>query len=87
MNTIENPNLNKTICKSINDSKIIKKLLFVLSGMRFGLMQVKVALVRILSTYDVSLSKTMKLPIKLNPKTVPANPDGGMFLLVTKRYH
>lgn len=54
-------------------------------GMRFGMMQVKVALVRILSNYDISLSKSMKLPIKLNPKTIPANPEGGMFLHVTKR--
>lgn len=53
--------------------------------MRFGIMQVKVALVRILSTYDVSLSKNMKLPIKLNPKTIPANPEGGMFLNVAQR--
>lgn len=53
--------------------------------MRFGMMQVKVALVRILSAYDVSLSKSMKLPIKLNPKTIPANPEGGMFLHVKKR--
>lgn len=56
-----------------------------IAGMRFGMMQVKVALVRILSTYDVTLSKSMKLPIKLNPKTIPANPEGGMFLCVTKR--
>jgi len=53
--------------------------------MRFGMMQIKVALFRILSTYNISLSKSMKLPIKLNPKTIPANPDGGMFLHVTKR--
>lgn len=55
--------------------------------MRFGMMQVKVALVRILSSYNISLSKSMKLPIKLNPKTIPANSEGGMFLHVTKRYH
>lgn len=55
--------------------------------MRFGMMQVKVALVRILSNYNVSLSRSMKLPIKLNPKTIPANPEGGMFLYVTKRNH
>ncbi|XP_060867015.1 cytochrome P450 6j1-like isoform X2 [Metopolophium dirhodum] len=54
-------------------------------GMRFGMMQVKVALFRILSTYNISLSKSMKLPIKMNPKTIPANPDGGMFLHITKR--
>lgn len=54
--------------------------------MRFGTMQVKVALVRILSAYNVSLSKNMKLPVKLNPKTIPANPEGGMFLHVTNRH-
>jgi len=59
-------------------------IIFVL-GMRFGMMQVKVALVRILSTYNVSLSKSMQLPIKLNPKTIPANPEGGMYLHVTNR--
>lgn len=53
--------------------------------MRFGMMQIKVALFRILSTYNISLSSSMKLPIKMNPKTIPANPDGGMFLHITKR--
>lgn len=55
--------------------------------MKFGVMQVKVALFRILSTYDISLSKNMKLPLKLNPKSILANPEGGMFLHVKKRNH
>lgn len=53
--------------------------------MKFGIMQVKVAIFRILSTYDISLSKSMKLPIKMNPKSILANPEGGMFLHVKKR--
>ncbi|XP_050421474.1 probable cytochrome P450 6a14 [Adelges cooleyi] len=54
-------------------------------GMRFGLMQIKTALARLLSAYDFTLSKSMELPIKMNPKSIPSNPEGGMFLHATKR--
>jgi len=53
--------------------------------MRFGLMQIKVGLVSLLSKYQLSVSKKTPIPIVFDPSTFFLSPVGGVWLQITKR--
>ncbi|GFG37779.1 hypothetical protein Cfor_07812, partial [Coptotermes formosanus] len=59
--------------------------LFLLSGMRFGLMQTKVGLISLLSKYQFSVSKKTAIPLVFDTKTFLMAPVGGMWLQIRKR--
>lgn len=58
---------------------------FDLKGNRFGLLQSKTGLVYMLSKYNVEVSETTPIPMKLEPKSFIPTPAGGMNLKITKR--
>jgi len=53
--------------------------------MRFGLQQVKVGLVMLLSKFNVEVAETTPIPAELNPKSFVPSPKGGMPLRLVKR--
>ncbi|KAF2904071.1 hypothetical protein ILUMI_02105 [Ignelater luminosus] len=53
-------------------------------GMRFGLMQTKVALVILIKNYKFSLNSKTRHPLKLDPQAVVTSPLGGVWLNVEK---
>jgi cytochrome P450 family 6 len=53
--------------------------------MRFGLMQTKVGLVSILSSYEVHVSERTPVPIVLDPRSFVTSPSGGIYLKITER--
>jgi cytochrome P450 family 6 len=53
--------------------------------MRFGLMQTKVGLVSLLSSYEVRVSEETQVPIAFDPKSFVTAPVGGMYLKITER--
>jgi hypothetical protein len=55
------------------------------AGMRFGLMQTKVGLVSLLSSYEVQASQETQVPVALDPKSIVTTPVGGMYLKITER--
>jgi hypothetical protein len=58
---------------------------FVISGMRFGLMQTKVGLVSLLSKYQISVSEKTPIPLVMNAKSFIPSPVGGMWLKINGR--
>jgi cytochrome P450 family 6 len=60
-------------------------LLFVISGMRFGLLQVKVGLVFLLSNYMFSVCEKTQLPVKLDPRQIITTSAVSILLRVNKR--
>jgi cytochrome P450 family 6 len=57
----------------------------VISGLRFGLLQVKLALVFLLSKFKFSVCEKTELPIKLDPKAVITAAVSGIWLRINKR--
>ena len=55
------------------------------AGMRFGLMQTKVGLISLLSTYEVRVSEKTPIPLVLSFKSIILAALGGMWLTVVKR--
>jgi len=58
---------------------------FLSSGMRFGLLQVKLALVTILSRFKVEMSAKTLNPMKFDPKSLVPFPEGGLYLRLVPR--
>jgi cytochrome P450 family 6 len=53
--------------------------------MRFGLMQTKVGLISLLSSYEVRVSEKTPIPLVFDSRTVVLAVLGGMWLTVVKR--
>jgi hypothetical protein len=53
--------------------------------MRFGLMQTKVGLVSLLSSYEFSVCDKTSIPLKRDPKQFISMPIDGIWLLVRHR--
>ncbi|KAJ8977038.1 hypothetical protein NQ317_017712 [Molorchus minor] len=53
-------------------------------GLRFGMLQSKVGLVRILGNYQVTINNKTKLPIKIHPRAFIRTVEGDIWLNVTK---
>jgi hypothetical protein len=66
-------------------SMLILTLLFVISGMRFGLLQVKVGLIFLLSNYKFCLCEKTQLPVKLDPRQPVTSSPVSVWLRVSKR--
>jgi hypothetical protein len=66
-------------------SMLILTLLFLVSGMRFGLLQVKVGLVILLSNFKFSVCEKTQLPVKLDPRQVITTSPLSVWLRVNKR--
>lgn len=60
--------------------------LFIFSGMRFGLMQSKLAIVTILSNFRVKLNPKTKTPLEMNPRALIPTTIGGIWLDLEKIY-
>lgn len=58
----------------------LKLFFFAVTGNRFGLLQVKVGLISILSRYNVRVSKQTPIPLTIDPRTFILSPKGGMHL-------
>lgn len=66
-------------------SMLILTLLFVIPGMRFGLLQVKVGLIFLLSKYNFSVCEKTQLPLKLDPRLTIVSSPVSVWLRVNKR--
>jgi len=66
-------------------SMLIFTLLFVVPGMRFGLLQVKLGLFFLLSNYNFSVCEKTQLPLKLDPKEIVVSTPVSVWLRVNKR--
>jgi hypothetical protein len=53
--------------------------------MGFGLMQTKVAMVPLMSNYQISVRKKTQIPTVFDPKSNGLLPAGGMWLQIKKR--
>ncbi|XP_046617580.1 cytochrome P450 6k1-like [Neodiprion virginianus] len=53
-------------------------------GLRFGLLQAKLGLVKILSKYEVTPCERTLIPMRLDPKALILSSDGGLYLNVRK---
>lgn len=49
-------------------------------GLRFGLMQAKVAVIKLISQYEVKPCEKSPIPMKFIPSSPVVAPIGGMFL-------
>jgi hypothetical protein len=58
---------------------------FCLPGIRYGLLQIKVAIVSLLSKYQFSASKKTPVPMIFDKKSLILAPVGGMWLQIKKR--
>jgi len=56
-----------------------------LAGMRFGLLQTKVGLISLLSSYEVRVSEKTPIPLVLDPKAFILAPKGEIYLKITER--
>jgi cytochrome P450 family 6 len=53
--------------------------------MRFGLMQTKVGLISLLSSYEVKVSEKTPIPLVFDFRSLVQMPVGGMWLTIVKR--
>jgi cytochrome P450 family 6 len=53
--------------------------------MRFGLMQIKVGLISLLSMYEVRVSKKTPVPLVFETKSIVLAPKGGLWLNIVNR--
>lgn len=63
-------------------SNICVNFLFTFSGMRFGQMQSKLAVVKLISSFKFSKCVKTEVPIKFNPSSPFIEPQGGIWLKV-----
>ena len=54
-------------------------------GMRFALLEAKVALAKIVMSYNLTLSSKTKEPLTLDPKQLVSYPKDGIYLKLEKR--
>ena len=66
-------------------SMLILTLLFVISGMRFGLLQIKVGLIFLLSNYKFSVCEKTQMPVKLDTRQPLTSTPASVWLRVNKR--
>jgi hypothetical protein len=64
---------------------LILTLLFVIPGMRFGILQVKMGLIFLLSKYKFSVCEKTQLPMKLDPKHDITSSALSVLLRINKR--
>ena len=64
---------------------LLLTLLFFIPGMRFGLLQVKVGLIFLLSKYKFSVCEKTQLPVKLDPRQTIISTPVSVWLRVNKR--
>ena len=55
------------------------------AGMRFGLMQTKVGLISLLSSYEVRISEKTPIPLVFDFRSIVLAALGGIWLTVVKR--
>ncbi|XP_046422449.1 uncharacterized protein LOC124180747 [Neodiprion fabricii] len=53
-------------------------------GLRFGQLQVKLGILKFVSNYELSACDETMIPLRFNPKSLLAGPDGGLFLRARK---
>jgi hypothetical protein len=66
-------------------SMLILTLLFVISGIRFGLLQFKVGLIFLLSKYKFSVCEKTQLPVKLDCRPIIVSSPVSIWLRVNRR--
>jgi len=66
-------------------SMLILTLLFVIPGMRFGLLQFKVGLIFLLSKYKFSMCEKTQLPVKLDCRLIIITSPVSVWLRVNRR--
>jgi cytochrome P450 family 6 len=60
-------------------------MMFVISGMRFGLLQAKLGLIFLLSNFKFSVGDKTQLPLELDPKVLLTTSKSGTWLRINKR--
>jgi cytochrome P450 family 6 len=60
-------------------------MLSVISGMRFGLLQAKLGLIFLLSSFRFSVCDKTQLPLELDPKVLITTSKSGTWLRINKR--
>lgn len=53
-------------------------------GLRFGMLQSKIGLIKILANYKIKISKKTQLPLTLDKKSFVTAAEGGIWLEVEK---
>jgi cytochrome P450 family 6 len=56
-----------------------------LAGMRFGLLQTKVGLISLLSSYEVRVSEKTPIPLVFDPRAFILAPKGEIYLKIAER--
>jgi len=56
-----------------------------LAGMRFGLLQTKVGLISLLSSFEVGVSEKTPIPLVFDPRAFVLAPKGEIYLKMTER--
>jgi len=64
---------------------LILTLLFVVPGMQFGLLQVKLGLIFLLSKCNFSVCEKTELPVKLDPRQIIVSTPMSVWLRANKR--
>lgn len=73
-------------CIGINDLKfLIRCSLLYITGNRFALLEVKIAIIYTLAFCDINLNTPDQYPIKLDPKKMDNAPTGGFLLKIKPR--
>lgn len=57
-------------------------MIFILTGMRIGLLQSKLGLVKLLTKYEFSPCKETQIPLRISPKILITASESGIFLKV-----
>jgi cytochrome P450 family 6 len=56
-----------------------------LAGMRFGLLQTKVGLISLLSSYEVQVSEKTPIPLVFDPRALVLSHKGEIYLKIVER--
>lgn len=79
MKGLETVMVKAEIFKSINKTYIP------FLGQRFGLMQIKAAVVNLVLDFEMKVNKKTKIPLEIDPTSLINQPKGGIWLNFYKR--
>ncbi len=54
-------------------------------GLKFGMLQIRLGLVKLLENFEFSTCTRTQIPIKYNPKNVILSPENGTWLIIKQR--